>query len=650
MAFDDYDKALKLGQKEYRTQVAKGGYPYLPVLDDILSRTEIESRQDLGLVDIPLELIVGTSTQGRTTSFAGNFMPLLKTSTEFASKWISLSDSMLDEGQRDPIKAYEFMNRYYVVEGNKRVSVSKFLGSVSLYGTVTRYVPKRTNDKESVIYFEYLDFYDITQINYIWFTKKGNFEKMLELTSKNPGEPWSEEERAFFRSCYLTFSKEYKKAGGDKLKITPADALLSYIEIYGYEIIPETTAANLRKNITKIWDEFLMLEEDESIALVMQPTEEPKKNIITKLISPETNIITKLIAPDSNKLKVAFVYDKPAKISSWTYGHDLGRLHVEQVFGDKLETCCIDNVDPKNEAQALATLEKIASDGYDVIFTTTPRLLNASLKTAINHPEVKVLNCSLNTSHRYIRTYYGRMYEAKFLTGAIAGAMSENDKIGYIADYPIYGMTANINAFALGAKMVNPRAKIYLEWSTVKNNNIPKTFIDSGVSFVSNKEMITPQDANRYFGLTLMDENGVPHNLAMPVWHWGVLYERLLRQIMSGTWKEDEENSKQALNYWWGMSSDVVDVICSKKLPVGTKRLVDLLKKTICSGDFNPFSGVLYSQTGVIQPSEHATLEPEDIIKMDWLAENIIGSIPKLDELKDEAKPVVMIQGPIGEA
>lgn len=634
MSIEDYDKAQRLGQKEYRSQVSRGNYPYLPVLDDILSHTEIETRVDLGLIDIPLELIVGTSTEGRTTAFARNFMPLLKSDTEFATKWTALSDHLLEEGQRDPIIAFEFMNRYYVVEGNKRVSVSKYLNSISLYGNVTRYVPKKTDDKEVLIYYEYMDFYNYTEINYIWFSKVGGFPKLLKAISKNPGEVWSQDERTFFRSCYLAFSKEFNKAGGDKLKITPADAMLAYITIYDYEALIDIPAADLKKNITQMWDEFLMLCEDESIALVMQPTEEPKKNILTKLISP-----------GPAKLRAAFIYDKPAKESSWAYGHELGRMHVAQVFKDNLETCCIDNVDPFNEAETLETLEKVIADGYNVIFTTTPQLRSASLKAAIAHPNVKILNCSLNASHRYIRTYYGRMYEAKFLTGAIAGALSENNRIGYIADYPIYGMAANINAFALGAKMVNPRVKVYLEWSTVKNRNIPQYFKDHGVSYISNKEMITPQHLSRQFGLYCLDSDDTPINLAMPVWHWGVLYEKLIRSIMSGSWKSEDTNSNQALNYWWGMSAGVIDVICSQKLPVGTKRLVELLKKSICSGDFNPFSGVLYSQNGVVQPSEHETLEPEDIMKMDWLAENIIGSIPSLDELKEEAKPIVLIQG-----
>lgn len=81
-----------------------------------------------------------------------------------------------------------------------------------------------------------------------------------------------------------------------------------------------------------------------------------------------------------------------------------------------------------------------------------------------------------------------------------------------------------------------------------------------------------------------MVRDGRPHNLAMPLCHWGKFYERLIRTIMDGTWKNDDNTSK-AINYWWGMSAGVVDVICSQNLPTGTQKLVELLKHTICAGE-----------------------------------------------------------------
>ena len=114
MAQEDYRKALRLGQKEFRSSVLKGTYPYLQALDEILEHTAVEYTEPLGVVNIPLASIVGTKTAGRKTAFAGNFMPLLDEDTEFAQKWNALCDAHLSVGIRDPIKAYEYMNKFYV--------------------------------------------------------------------------------------------------------------------------------------------------------------------------------------------------------------------------------------------------------------------------------------------------------------------------------------------------------------------------------------------------------------------------------------------------------------------------------------------------------------------------------------------------------
>ena len=115
---------------------------------------------------------------------------------------------------------------------------------------------------------------------------------------------------------------------------------------------------------------------------------------------------------------------------------------------------------------------------------------------------------------------------------------------------------------------------------------------------------------------------------------------------MSGSWKNDETyDETKGLNYWWGMSAEIIDVICSKHLPIGTSRLIELLKTNICEHNFNPFSGILYSQDGMVQDSAGKVMSPEEIVKMDWLAENVVGIIPKMDTLIERAKPVVQTQG-----
>ena len=115
MSISEYIKARKKAQKTYRSQLLKGTYPYLQALDDLVSFSEIASEVELGLVEIPLDSIVGTRTAGRKQAFASNFMPLLEENSEFARKCTALYNAHMEEGIRDPITAVEFMNRFYVV-------------------------------------------------------------------------------------------------------------------------------------------------------------------------------------------------------------------------------------------------------------------------------------------------------------------------------------------------------------------------------------------------------------------------------------------------------------------------------------------------------------------------------------------------------
>ncbi len=631
MGLEEYEKAYKAGKKDYQARLMRGQQPTLKVLDDILPCNRQYAEIPLGIVQIPMAQIVGTRTGGRSNAFAGNFMPILRQESEFARKWADLSTIHQEEGIRDPIKAYEYMNEFYVEEGNKRVSVLKFFDAFSVMGNVIRILPPRTQEKSNKIYYEFVDFYELSKINYIWFSNLGSFAKLQESVGKGPKEVWTDDDRLDFSFIFTKFTAEYKAKGGGKLPITTGDAFLSFITLYDYKSLADKTSNEIRELVTKSWEEFMIDGSEKKVELKMEPSQEKKP------------LLNRILPLSTTKPKIAFIYEKTPGSSAWTYAHELGRQHIEETFSDEVSTIYYENI---TEETVEDTIEAAIADGCNIIFTTTPAFVTGSVKAAIAHPDVRILNCSLNTSHRYIRTYYARMHEAKFLMGAVAGTMADNNRIGYLADYPILGVIAGINAFALGAKLVNPRSEVYLEWSSLKDSTDSlENFKQKEVSIISGKDMSIPEESSRYFGLYSI-ENTYPRNLAMPLWHWGKFYERLIRTIMDGAWKYDEStDAVKAINYWWGMSADVVDVICSQSLPIGTKRLVNLLKTAIHKEEFNPFSGILYSQTGMVQGDPDVTLSAKEIITMDWLAENVIGSIPNPVDLQDKAKPVISQQG-----
>ena len=129
--------------------------------------------------------------------------------------------------------------------------------------------------------------------------------------------------------------------------------------------------------------------------------------------------------------------------------------------------------------------------------------------------------------------------------------------------------------------------------------------------------------------------------MASSIWHWGKFYERIIHSILNGAWKKDTPGRHhKAINYWWGLSSGMIDVICTQ-----TQWLVELLKKEIAVFHYEPFSGNLYDQAGALRSEEGQILSPEEIITMDWLLDNVDGEIPDIDSLMEEARPMVMLQG-----
>ncbi len=635
MSYVDYEKAQKAGLKAFKVAVSKGENEYLPVLDEILKDVDIVGEVSLGLVQIPLDSVVGTSNVGRTYAFANNFMPVLDYKSEFGAKWSSLYESHIEEGIREPIKVYEYMNKFYVVEGNKRVSVLKYCGAVTVPAYVTRKIPKLTEDLQTKIYYEFMEFYKLNEINYLWFSQEGGFKKMLELTCEDPEAKWTEDQIKDFGSAHHNFVTALSKTEGKKLPLTSGDAFLVFIDIYGYDEIKNLTANEMKEKLDPIMEEFLLESKGGEVQLRTEPSATAKKKLVNYIWSP-----------GPKKVMVAFVFDKDPGESEWLYAHELGRLYLEEHCGDNIKTLKVHNIN--SEEEAIVAMNDLIDMGVNVIFTTSAQQVSASLKVAAEHKDVIILNCSLNTSHKLIRTYYARLYEVKFLAGMLAGAMSENGNIGYLADYPIVGTPANINAFALGAQMVNPRARVFLEWTKVKGVSREKAiegFRAKGVEYVSDQVMIKPNEASKKFGLYSITEDE-PVNVAMPMYLWGPFYAKIIDSVMSGSFKQDNEDSEaKAINYWWGLSAGVVDLIYSRKIPEGTKKLVHLIKQQIIDNEFSPFQDEIKAQGGLVKNENGYRMSPEEVMRMNWLVENVEGEIPEIDDLREEARPIVSLKG-----
>ncbi len=621
-ALDEYSQALRLGQKEYRELLMADKDPHPAVLDEILPELATESVYQAGLVDIPTERIVGTKTAGRTTAFTATFRPLLDIKSEFAVKWISLCKAHLsDTGITDPIECFEYLGNFYVQEGNKRVSVLRHFDAPRIPGNVRRILPAKSEEPRIKAYYEFLDFYKVSKLYTLQFRRPGDYAKLLSHLGKHSEEVWTEEERRNFNAYFHYFRSAFLAVKTGNEDILPEEALLLWLELYPFQSIGQLSDTQLRKSISAIWEDLVAASnKEEAVKVQTKAEDEGKSSFVSRIVSVlET-------------LDVAFVHQLESYQSAWVMGHEEGRQHIEAVFGDKIRVRSYYGANTAAKAEEL--IEQAVSEGAQVVFTTAPPLSRATLKAAVKYPKIRFLNCSVDQPYSSIRTYYGRMYEAKFITGAIAGAMAGEDRIGYIASYPIFGVTASINAFALGAQLTNPRAQIELRWSCVEGT--PQSdFLADGIRVISNREAPTPDRMYLDFcnyGTYLMEDRGDLIPLGTPLWVWGKFYEFVIRSILSGGWKR-EKGVSTALNYWLGMDSGVIGLNLSDKLPEGIRQMALLLEKGLRDGTLDPFGRKIKAQDGTIKNDGTHKFTPGELLRMDWLCENIIGKIPPFEDI-----------------
>ncbi|MBR4392429.1 MAG: BMP family ABC transporter substrate-binding protein [Oscillospiraceae bacterium] len=624
-AFAQFLQANKLAQKYYKNALSRGAYPYLPVLEDLLRENQSAGRMNLGLVDIPTELIIGTNDGGRREAFAGNFMPLLGTNSEFGEKWITLCEAHLsDVGIRDPIRCYEYLGFFYVVEGNKRVSVFKSYNAPTVPGSVVRIIPAYSDDSTIRLYYEFLRFYPRCSLYQIRFTIPGSYEKLQERMGFEREHIWTIDEKRAFLALLNRFDALFRRMGGSELPVSACDALLVCLQVFSFQELKEQGPDELKKTLEAMWNDIKSSSSPSPISVSTDP-EDKESGLLDKILG-----ITR-----PSRLNVAVIYAYDPEVSLWSRSHLQGERELVRELGEKVsvkEYMALDQ-------DYLKAMNEAVLDGAELMIATTPQMIDACRKIAALHPELRILNCSLSMPYTGIRTYYSRTYEAKFITGAIAGAMAPEDRIGYIANYPIVGVPAEINAFALGAQMTNPRVRIDLVWSSESKDPVQE-LRDRGISVISNRDATDPEHAHwaLEWGTYRIRDDGSLLPLALPCWDWGRFYVQVVQSIFSGVWDALGKNqSTQAINYWWGMRSGVIDIQLSPALPEGIRRLVEHLCRDLRGGWFDPFLCTIRDQDGVVRSDGSDAFSAEELIRMDWLCENVDGHIPALDELKPEA-------------
>lgn len=616
-AAEAYEKARKLGKKE------GSEVPALPVLDQILDPAQSYGQERVGTKEISLAKIVGTKSESRQGALGPDFLPLLKADSEFAHKWIRLYDAQIEEGLRDPIKVYEYMHQYYVEEGNKRVSVMKYLNGSNIRAEIIRILPPKNESEASRNYYAFLDFAHRHKIDFIELSQADDYKVLEKRLGLEPEEALSQEQQRKFYNEYLLFSQAFDSIKKPTYRLKAGDAFLLYLEIYSGENLDEKSQEELKNELIQIQDDLASFPKRLEARLETAPLDKELKKRFFNF----------------SQMKVGFIYSQDGQESAWTALHEEGQKYIQETMRDQIHAMGYYHADTLDSE--IEKIEEAIRDGAQVIFTTSPTMLRSSIMMAAKYPKLQILNCSLNTQTGHLRTYFARNYEVQFLNGMIAGILADSDSIGYIADYPFYGMISNINAFALGAKMVNPKAKIYLDWSTTKHSMLKEEDRKQpDLTYIAGQEFNSSIRLAKTYGLYNTRHQKFM-NLATRKYYWGEFYKQLLTSILNGSFRLIERKDNASINYWWGLSNGMLDLFLSDTMPKQTKRLIEIMKEHMSEGVFNLFSTEIIDQEGTIRNAEGESMELEEIANMDWLLDNVVGTIPKMKDFSEDAKDLI---------
>jgi basic membrane protein A len=330
------------------------------------------------------------------------------------------------------------------------------------------------------------------------------------------------------------------------------------------------------------------------------------------------------------KLKAAFVYVGPIGDGGWTYAHNDGRKALEKLG---VQTAYVESVPEGAEAERIIT--RFAAEGYDVVFTTSYGYMDTTIEVAKRFPKVVFGHCSGYKRAENVFTYFGRMYQPKYLAGIIAGKMTKTGKIGYVSPHPIPEVIRHINAFALGARNVNPSAAVHIVWTGAwfdpgKEKEAAVALMDTGCDIIATgaDSPASMQAAERRgfysFGYDSDGRAFAPKSfLTAPIWDWSVVYNDVIKKI------KEEFTDWENLDYWDGLESGVVRLApLSDLVSEDIRKLVDATTEEFKEND-NIFVGPIKDQSGNIRVEEGVKLTDKELLNMVWFVKGVVGPIPE---------------------
>ena len=330
-------------------------------------------------------------------------------------------------------------------------------------------------------------------------------------------------------------------------------------------------------------------------------------------------------------LKVAWVYIGPVGDAGWTYAHDQGRKAVEAEFGDKVKTTFVEKVPESADAERV--IRDLAAQGNKLIFTTSFGYMEPTIKVAQEFPDVKFMHATGYKLAPNVGVYDASFYQDAYISGMIAGAMTKTNTLGFVGSFPIPEVLRNINAFALGAQAINPKAKVKVVWVSTwfdppKEAEAAQSLINAGADVLlqntdSSAVLQTAEKNNKYaFGWDSdMSAVAPKAHLASNMIYWGPYYKKAVKDVLDGTWKSERSV--------WGYKEGTNAVIkIADSVPEDVKKKIEEVQEGLKAGTFDPFKGPIVDTEGKERLPKDQLPDQAWKDQVDFYVKGVEGKVP----------------------
>jgi len=361
---------------------------------------------------------------------------------------------------------------------------------------------------------------------------------------------------------------------------------------------------------------------------------------------------------ENKKLKAGFVYVGPVGDYGWSHAHDLGRKFAEKKF-PWLETMIVESVAEADSARIIDRL--IQQQKCDVVFTTSFGYMDDTLKAGAKYPDKLFMHCSGFKRSANVGIYFGDLYQMYYLNGIMAGALTKTNKIGYVAAFPIPELIRHIDAYALGIKVANPKAKLNVRWIYAwygpdKAKEAAQSLIAEGcdalaftedtpsVIEVGQEQTEKGKQIYTFSHYSPMQPYGKDSVVSGQLMDWGGMYASILEDIYNDKWTNKDmwwlAKEKAAL-----LGGSTTDMINPKFVPelkaamidtseFGKISAYDLVMKRYEQMQqgvdvFEPFTGPIADNKGKIQIKAGDKASKKELLGMMYYVDNVKGDIPQ---------------------